>query len=110
MARRIVIDWDDYAARTWWKWSGHTARYPGRRRAWFAVLREWVRDAVHAVARIVLRGDDPQTVPPLPIRLFANTPVFAAPAALALPHVMRGAASILAPPHGRRTHVGRLTL
>jgi hypothetical protein len=102
MARRVVLDWDEEIARVWWTWgSGSAAPYPGRRRAWFAFLREWVMDSLESVFRAV-RGRGGSEACPLPACLRSALPFV--PAAVDLPNfrTMCGAASILAPPRTPR--------
>jgi hypothetical protein len=98
MSKRVVIEWNEETARVWWKFgSGSAAPFPGERRSWFAMLREWVMDTIGTVVRIVHRCTDSE-VSPLPEFLRIVAPLI--PTAVDPPNfrTMCGAASILAPP------------
>lgn len=98
MARRIVLEWNEEAARVYWKWSGGSAApFPGVRRAFFAFLREWVLDAVETVYRVV-RGRSESEPNPLPQYLRIVVPTLPPAPHVGRTHAMHGAASILAPP------------
>lgn len=108
MSRRvIVIEWTTATARNWWTYTGRRARFPGRARAFIAMLREWVLN----YARPTFPGRDIEPpfadVPePEPVRLTPASPT----TRVLTPAHIRTTVHAIAPPSLRRPTVGRTSL